>query len=308
MVAQKQPAVVDAKATQAKGEYAQSGSPLDGTAVASQEVVAQKQPAVVDAKATQTKGEYAQSGSPLGGTAVASQEVVAQQQPTVGAKATQTSGEYAQSGSPLGGTSVAGQKVVAAPVVEKMGKKSMTVTNRLGNTHGLVVEEERTVLSGGAHSTVLELNDDGASFANMQTGAPVVVSGVAAGVAPTDAANVAQVHGVVDAAVAPLNGRLDGVERGLQRLDQKIDAVEKKLSGGVAMALALSQPVSFAPQSQSAVTGGVATYNGQTAMGFSFNRLLTNTEARRTVVSLGVATTMSGRPSASARIGASFSW
>ncbi|MCT9813530.1 YadA-like family protein, partial [Acidovorax sp. Be4] len=185
---------------------------------------------------------------------------------------------------------------------------SMTLTNRLGNTHGLLVESDRVVLSGGTHSTTLKLDDSGASFANVQTGGPVVVSGVAAGMAPTDAVNVAQMRGVVDAAVAPLDARLGNVQDSVQRLDQKIDAVEKKLSGGVAMALALSQPVSFAPQSRNAVTGGVATYNGQAALGFSFNRLLANTDTRRAVLSLGVATTTSGKPTASARAGASFSW
>ena len=184
----------------------------------------------------------------------------------------------------------------------------MTLTNQLGNTHGIVIEEDRVLLSGGAHSTTLTLDDNGLSLRNTQTGAPVVISGVAAGVAPTDAANVGQVHAVVDAAVVPLNGRLDAVESSVQQLDQKINAVEKKLSGGVAMAMALSQPVSFAPKSTSAVTGGVATYNGRAAMGFSFNRLVANTETHRTVVSLGVAAITSGRSAACARVGASFSW
>lgn len=185
---------------------------------------------------------------------------------------------------------------------------SLVVTNHLGNTHGVLVEEDKLVLSGGLHSTNLRLDDNGAMFSEVGSGAAVVVGGVADGIAPTDAANVGQLHRVVDAAVTPLGARLDGLESRVQQLDQKINAVEKKLSGGVAMALALSQPVSFAPKSNSAVTGGVATYNGQTAMGFSFNRLLTNTETRRTLVSMGVAATTSGRSSASARAGASFSW
>ena len=184
----------------------------------------------------------------------------------------------------------------------------MVLTNQLGNTHGVLVTEDKVIVSGGAHSTNMVVDDDGVTFMSSQTGEAVVISGVADGMAPHDAANVGQVQGVVDAAVAPLHGRIDGIENAVQRLDQKINAVEKKLSGGVAMALALSQPVSFAPQAKSAVTGGVASYNGQTAMGFSFNRLVTRTETRRTMVSAGVAATTSGRSSASARIGASFSW
>lgn len=187
-------------------------------------------------------------------------------------------------------------------------QESLVLTNQLGNTHGVLVTEDKVIVSGGAHSTNMVVDDDGVTFMSSQTGEAVVISGVADGMAPHDAANVGQVQGVVDAAVAPLHGRIDGIENAVQRLDQKINAVEKKLSGGVAMALALSQPVSFAPQAKSAVTGGVASYNGQTAMGFSFNRLVTRTETRRTMVSAGVAATTSGRSSASARIGASFSW
>lgn len=185
---------------------------------------------------------------------------------------------------------------------------SMTMTNSLGNTHGLVVEDDRLVLSGGAHSTTLVLDDSGASFAHAETGAPVVVSGVAAGVSDTDAANVGQVQSAVSTAVAPIGARLDAIDGSVQRLERKIDSVERKVSGGVAMALALAQPVSFAPQARNAVAGGIASYNGQSAVGFSFNRLVTNTEQRRTVVSVGVAATTSGRATASARAGASFSW
>ena len=198
--------------------------------------------------------------------------------------------------------------LTVAPGPAPAPQASLILTNQAGNTHGVLVAEDKLVLSGGLHSTNLRLDDDGATFSETSTGAAVVVGGVADGVAPNDAANVGQLRTVVDAAVTPLGARLDGLESRVQQLDQKINAVEKKLSGGVAMALALSQPVSFAPKSCSAVTGGVATYNGQTALGFSFNRLLSNTETRRTVVSMGVAATTSGRSSASARAGASFSW
>lgn len=185
---------------------------------------------------------------------------------------------------------------------------SLVVTNAAGNTHGIVVQEHKLTLSGGEHSTNLRLDDRGATFGDADTGAPVVISGVASGVAPNDAANVGQVREVVDAAVAPMNERIGDLGNQVRQLDQKIDAVEKKLSGGVAMAMALSQPVSFAPQAKSAVTGGIATYNGQNAMGFSYNQLLHNTQNQRTVVSLGVAATLSGKARGSARAGVSFSW
>ena len=73
---------------------------------------------------------------------------------------------------------------------------ALTVTNALGNTHGLVVQQNQTVISGGNNSTSFTLNDNGATFANSATGAPVKVTGVADGVNSYDAVNVRQLHGV----------------------------------------------------------------------------------------------------------------
>ena len=41
---------------------------------------------------------------------------------------------------------------------------SLTLTNGIGETHGLVVTEEQSTLSGGIHSSSLTLNDYGATF------------------------------------------------------------------------------------------------------------------------------------------------
>jgi autotransporter adhesin len=178
----------------------------------------------------------------------------------------------------------------------------MTLTNGLGNTHGIVVQENQTVISGGTHSTTMTLADGGATFANGQTGGAVIVSGVANGVAATDAANVGQIA----AAVAPLDARLTTVETNVGILDQRISDVESKMSGGVAMATALTQPVSFAPGALNAVTGGVATYNGQSAVAFGFNRLVMNTSKNRLIVSGGFGVTRDGQ--STVRVGGSFSW
>ena len=73
---------------------------------------------------------------------------------------------------------------------------SLTLTNGLGNKHGLQVYEDRTVLSGGVNSTQLLMNDNSATFSNQQTGAPIQVKGVADGTADFDAVNYRQIKGV----------------------------------------------------------------------------------------------------------------
>lgn len=72
---------------------------------------------------------------------------------------------------------------------------SLTVANTSGNTHGLVVQESKTTISGGTNSTSLTLDDSGARFANVATGAPVKVTGVADGTTDFDAVNWRQLKG-----------------------------------------------------------------------------------------------------------------
>ena len=73
---------------------------------------------------------------------------------------------------------------------------SLTLTNGVGNTHGLVVTETQATLSGGTNSTSLTLNDNGARFSNSTNGAPVKVTGVADGSHDFDAVNFRQLKGV----------------------------------------------------------------------------------------------------------------
>jgi hypothetical protein len=69
---------------------------------------------------------------------------------------------------------------------------ALTLTNGYGNTHGIVVTESQTTMSGGRNSTSLTLHDDGATFANARNGEPVRVHGIDDGTAPHDAVNVRQ--------------------------------------------------------------------------------------------------------------------
>lgn len=72
----------------------------------------------------------------------------------------------------------------------------MTITNGNGETHGLVVTEQRAVISGGTSSSSMTLDDNGARFSNSSTGAPVTVTGIADGRSDFDAVNFRQLETV----------------------------------------------------------------------------------------------------------------
>ncbi|PIT72738.1 hypothetical protein B9Z31_12835 [Limnohabitans sp. G3-2] len=98
-------------------------------------------------------------------------------------------------------TATAGNSALAL----QNGEARVTVTNSLGNTHGLVVGESSTTLSGGTSSTNLTLNDNGATFSNAATGAPTRVTGVANGSGDFDAVNVRQFSAAVAGVAASAN-------------------------------------------------------------------------------------------------------
>jgi hypothetical protein len=98
-------------------------------------------------------------------------------------------------------TATAGNSALAL----QNGEARVTVTNSLGNTHGLVVGESSTTLSGGTRSTNLTLNDNGATFSNAATGAPTRVTGVANGAGDFDAVNVRQFSAAVAGVAASAN-------------------------------------------------------------------------------------------------------
>ena len=93
---------------------------------------------------------------------------------------------------------------------------SILVNNQsTGEAHGLAIEQSRTVLSGGTRSTSLMLDDHGATFANMTTGAPARVTGVANGTSEFDAVNYGQLResnaGIASvAAMANIPGLAEG--------------------------------------------------------------------------------------------------
>ncbi|MDC1396212.1 YadA-like family protein [bacterium] len=63
-----------------------------------------------------------------------------------------------------------------------------------GNMRGLVVQENKTTLSGAQNEASLTLDTRGATFSNPTTGAPIQVHGVADGNSDFDAVNVRQLY------------------------------------------------------------------------------------------------------------------
>lgn len=74
---------------------------------------------------------------------------------------------------------------------------SMTLTNGVGNTHGVIVTERQATISGGTQSSSLTMNDQGATFSNSTSGRPVQVHGVDNGSSPYDAVNYRQLRQVM---------------------------------------------------------------------------------------------------------------
>ena len=78
----------------------------------------------------------------------------------------------------------------------------LLVGDTAGNMRGLVVQENKTTLSGGQNAASLSLDANGATFSNPTDGRPIQVHGVADGNAPFDAVNVRQLYSGLAAVMA----------------------------------------------------------------------------------------------------------
>jgi trimeric autotransporter adhesin len=79
---------------------------------------------------------------------------------------------------------------------------TLFVNTDSGVSHGVDINQTRTVISGGTNSTSLTLDDDGATFRNDDTGGPAKVTGVADGTGDYDAVNYRQLKKYRDEAHA----------------------------------------------------------------------------------------------------------
>lgn len=119
-----------------------------------------------------------------------------------------------------GGTTIdANGKILAAGatgyVAPTAPTAALTLTNGYGDTHGLVVTESQTTVSGGTQSSSLTLTDTNARFSRASSGAPITVTGVADGRNDFDAVNVRQFAGAVAAVSAQAN--IPGLQQGQDR-------------------------------------------------------------------------------------------
>lgn len=121
----------------------------------------------------------------------------------VDSEATTAAGMMVVNGGAAGMVVDAHGKITAGTTIQSSA--SLTVTNSLGNTHGLVVQEDKATFSGGNTSSSLTMDDNGATFSNSQTGEPIQVHGVNDGTASFDAVNVRQFASAIASVTAMAN-------------------------------------------------------------------------------------------------------
>ena len=168
---------------------------------------------------------------------------------------------------------------------------SLTVTNSLGNTHGIIVDTTHTIISGGTTSTSLTLDNSGATLANVATGGPAQLHGVAPGTSGTDAVNLNQLNSAITsfggggnpADIKRLDGRIDNLSAALRK-------VAKRAYGGaaLAMATAAATPVQAG---ETQLSFGIGNFNGESALAVSVYKA---TESGNAVVGFGGGITSSG--------------
>lgn len=96
-------------------------------------------------------------------------------------------------------------KLLTTTGVASQSAASMVLTNGYGNTHGLIINETQTTVSGGIYSSSLTLNDAGARFSNSANGRPITVTGVADGRSDFDAVNFRQLRNIAASSAAMAN-------------------------------------------------------------------------------------------------------
>jgi hypothetical protein len=79
---------------------------------------------------------------------------------------------------------------------------TLFVNTASGVSHGVDINQTRTVISGGTNSTTMTLDDNGATFQNASTGGPAKVTGIADGTSDYDAVNYRQLKKYRDEARA----------------------------------------------------------------------------------------------------------
>ncbi|WP_350657031.1 YadA-like family protein [Psychrobacter sp. S1-30-MNA-CIBAN-0213] len=137
----------------------------------------------------------------------------------------------------------------------------------LSNDNGgirVATAENIVVTSIKAGNTTLDSNglDNGGN----------TITNVAAGVNPTDAVNVSQLD-TVDRAI---NGELVTIDRNVNNLGYRIGEVEDNANAGISAAMAMSSLPQAYIAGKSMVGGGIASYNGESAVAIGVSRVSDN--------------------------------
>ena len=152
--------------------------------------------------------------------------------------------------------------------------------------------------AGGQRSNIVTL-------AGGNTGAPVTVRNVAAGVNPNDAVNVSQMQAgntaTYNNAVAYTDNKFNNL---VNIFDQKLNNVAKEARGGTAMALAASGLRYNDAPGKTAISGASSVYKGQ--MGLAFGLGHTSQDGRWRVNAAVSALPTARKPDFGAVFGASY--
>ncbi|AMN67869.1 YadA-like family protein [Psychrobacter sp. P11G5] len=137
----------------------------------------------------------------------------------------------------------------------------------LSNDNGgirVATAENIVVTSIKAGNTTLDSNglDNGGN----------TITNVAAGVNPTDAVNVSQLD-TVDRAI---NGELVTIDRNVNNLGYRIGEVEDNANAGISAAMAMSSLPQAYIAGKSMIGGGIASYNGESAVAIGVSRVSDN--------------------------------
>lgn len=160
-----------------------------------------------------------------------------------------------------------------------------------------------TALAMGQNS--VQYSDSAHDSITLGDGArPVAMHNVAAGTAPTDAVNLAQLQGgmadAVNTAVGQANAYTDSR---FAAFDFNLSSVRRDLNGGIAGALAAAGMPQASDPGRSMIAMGVGTYQGQQAFAFGFSTRLND---RRTVIRAGATLDTRGRAAGNAGLGFQF--
>lgn len=131
-------------------------------------------------------------------------------------------------------------------------------------------------------------------------GPPVALRNVAAGVAPTDAVNVAQLHSAMQSAVAEAQAYN---ELRFDLLGREMTDLRRDSNGGIAGALAAAALPQASDPGRGMVSMGMGAWQGQAAFAFGLSTRLDNGQA---VVRAGATVDTRGRAGANAGVGIQF--